>query len=384
MGLNSDTNAFSDDVLRVEISGPEQPHLTLVDLPGLIHAENTKQSAKDVELVSSLVQSYMAKARSIILAVVSAKNDYANQIITKLARDVDPEGNRTLGIITKPDTLHVGSDSERAFQILGMNKDVVFRLGWHVLRNRDFDTRDCSVAERDEREKVFFSQGIWTSLPVRTLGISALKPRLSTVLKDQIVSELPSLMHDVELGIDDCRKRLVRLGEARETLQEQRLYLLHISQSFTSLIKAAVDGVYTHEFFSPAETDIGFSKRLRAVAQDLLLQFAECMRDEGNEKEIIEGTPSRSSPTDSKQISRSDYLYKVAITSILIVSFSVEVISTSKRYNEERTSLRSQCRRCLADHLRKALLYTLLYVGNQRARRKIRPYHPAGTVSNIP
>lgn len=108
------------------------------------------------------------------------------------------------------------------------------------------------------------------------------------------------------------------------------------------------------------------------------------MRDEGNEKEINEGTPSRSSPTDSKQISRSDYLYKVAITSILIVSFSVEVISTSKRYNEERTSLRSQCRRCLADHLRKSLLYTLLYVGNQRARRKIRPYHPAGTVSNIP
>lgn len=307
MGLDSDTEAFSDDVLRVEISGPEQPHLTLVDLPGLIHAENTKQSAKYVKLVSSLVQSYMAEARSIILAVVSAKNDYANQIVTKLARDVDPEGNRTLGIITKPDTLHVGSDSERAFQTLATNKDVVFRLGWHVLRNRDFDTRDCSVAERDEREKDFFSQGIWTSLPMRSLGISALKPRLSTVLKDQIVSELPNLIHDVELGIDDCRKRLIRLGEARGTLQEQRLYLLHISQSFTSLIKAAVDGVYTHEFFGRAETDVGFSKRLRAVAQDLLLQFAERMRDEGHDREIIEDTPSRPSPRVSKQITRSEY-----------------------------------------------------------------------------
>ena len=249
----------------------------------------------------------MAKIQSIILAVVSAKNDYANQIVTKLARDVDPEDNRTLGIITKPDTLHVGSDSERAFQTLATNKDVVFRLGWHVLRNRDFDTRDCSVAERDEREKDFFSQGIWTSLQMRTLGISALKPRLSTVLKDQIVSELPSLIHDVELGIDDCRKSLLRLGEARGTLQEQRLYLLHISQSFTSLIKAAVDGVYTHEFFGRAETDVGFNKRLRAVAQDLLLQFAERMRNEGHDREIIEDTPSRSSPRVSKQISRSEY-----------------------------------------------------------------------------
>lgn len=307
MGLNSETEAFSNDVLRVEVSGPEQPHLTLVDLPGLIHAENAKQSAKDVELVSSLVQSYMANARSIILAVVSAKNDYANQIVTKLARDVDPEGNRTLGIITKPDTLHVGSDSEKAFQTLAMNRDVIFRLGWHVLRNRDFDTRNCSAAERDEREKDFFSQGIWTSLPMRTLGISALKPRLSTVLKDQIVSELPSLIHDVESGIDDCRKRLIRLGEARGTLQEQRLYLLRISQAFTSLVKAAVDGIYTHEFFGRAETDAGFSKRLRAVAQDLLLQFAERLRDEGHDQEIIEDSCSRSSPTVPKQISRSDY-----------------------------------------------------------------------------
>ena len=157
MGLSSDAKAFSDDVLRVEVSGPEQPHLTLVDLPGLIHADNKKQSAKDVELVSSLVRSYMANARSIILAVVSAKNDYANQVVTKLARDVDPNGSRTLGIITKPDTLHVGSESEKDFLHLAMNKDVIFRLGWHTLRNRDFHNRDYSIEERDELERDFFS-----------------------------------------------------------------------------------------------------------------------------------------------------------------------------------------------------------------------------------
>lgn len=94
MGLESSARAFSDDVLRVEISGPEQPHLTLVDLPGLIHAESRHQSEKDVKLVSSLVRSYMANTRSIILAVVSAKNDHANQIVTRLARDVDPKDVR--------------------------------------------------------------------------------------------------------------------------------------------------------------------------------------------------------------------------------------------------------------------------------------------------
>jgi Dynamin family len=76
----------------------------------------------------------MGNKRSIILAVVSAKDDYANQIVTKLARDVDLKGLRTLGIITKPDTLHVGSESEKSFFSLANNENVVFRLGWHVLK----------------------------------------------------------------------------------------------------------------------------------------------------------------------------------------------------------------------------------------------------------
>lgn len=59
MGLNNSTKAFSSDVLRVEVTGPNQTNLTLVDLPGLIHAENKQQSAADVNLVYSLVKSYM-------------------------------------------------------------------------------------------------------------------------------------------------------------------------------------------------------------------------------------------------------------------------------------------------------------------------------------
>ncbi|KAL9099779.1 MAG: hypothetical protein Q9163_004766 [Psora crenata] len=312
MGLGSGANSFTNDVLRVELSGPEQPHLTLVDLPGLIHAESKHQSAEDVQLVSSLVRSYMANTRSIILAVVSAKNDYANQIVTKLARNVDPKGLRTLGIITKPDTLHAGSESEKAFLDLAQNKDVVFRLGWHVLKNRDYDGREWSMAERDENEREFFSRGSWVSMPTRTLGIGALKPRLSNVLKDQIISELPSLIRDVKAGIEDAQSTLARLGGARGSLQEQRLYLVHISQLFSSLVKAAVDGVYVHGFFGDAMTDLGFNKRLRAVVQDILLQFADDMRREGHSQEIVEGAPKPKRAGRPEQISRSDFLAHVS------------------------------------------------------------------------
>jgi hypothetical protein len=74
-------NAFSEDILRVEISGPKQPQLTIVDLPGLIHSHNRLQTEHDVQLVTDLVEKYMKNPRSIVLAVVSAKNDFPNQIV---------------------------------------------------------------------------------------------------------------------------------------------------------------------------------------------------------------------------------------------------------------------------------------------------------------
>jgi GTPase SAR1 family protein len=312
MGLDGDAKAFSNDILRVEVSGPCQPHLTLVDLPGLFQAGNKAQSDNDVQVVKSLVLSYMKKARSIILAVVSAKNDFANQIVTKYARELDPEGVRTLGIITKPDTLHAGSDSERSFVELAENKDVHFRLGWHVLKNRDYDTRDCSSEERDEAERNFFAQGIWTTLLPPHVGIDSLKPRLSSLLKDQILGELPNLIRDVQTGVNDCQGILQRLGASRGTVKEQRLHLLKVSQQFSTLATAATDGNYADGFFGSAMTDDGYNKRLRAVVKNILLEFAENVRRTGRAKIIIDD--GQQVPKNSKPpcISRSDYIVEVS------------------------------------------------------------------------
>ena len=291
-----------------------------MDLPGLIHAESKQQSTQDVELVASLVRSYIANARSIVLAVVSAKNDYANQIVTKFAREVDPKGFRTLGIITKPDMLHVGSESEAAYLELARNEDVQFRLGWHVLRNRDFDTKNSSTAERNDAEREFFSIGVWQTLPLHSLGVESLRPRLSNVLKEQIISELPELIKDIESGLADCRKRLRHLGDARGTANEQRLYLVHISETFSSLLSSASNGVYDQDFFGDARTDVGFKNRLRAVVQDLLLDYAQAMRTDGHLEQIIsddedniDGRVNIGKPTFSRRSTlRSEYMEAVS------------------------------------------------------------------------
>jgi hypothetical protein len=104
---------------------------------------------------------------------------------TKYTREYDPSGDRTLGIITKPDYLHEGSESERHYVDLAQNKDVSFRLGWHILRNRDYQERNNTAEERDRAEEDFFSKGIWTCLSPNQLGIRTLKPKLSHVLKGE-------------------------------------------------------------------------------------------------------------------------------------------------------------------------------------------------------
>ncbi|CZT11995.1 probable vacuolar sorting protein VPS1, dynamin, and related proteins [Rhynchosporium agropyri] len=308
MAISTHGKAFSKDLLRVEVSGPDRPHLTIVDLPGLIHSETKQQSAADVELVQDVVQAYMKEPRSIILAVVSAKNDYANQIVLKLARAADKSGNRTLGVITKPDTLIPGSESEAMYVSLARNQDVEFRLGWHVLKNMDSETGVWSLADRDIKEEDFFAEGTWENLSRSLLGVDKLRKRLSKVLLGQIATELPSLIDEIEIKSKACRGRLDKLGEPRATLDEQRFYLLHISQSFHSLIKASVDGTYNDPFFEDAESEPGYQKRIRAVVQNLNLDFAERIARQGHRREIVDSSKNTAVPTGVTAATRQEFM----------------------------------------------------------------------------
>jgi GTP-binding protein EngB required for normal cell division len=306
---------FYDDILRIELTGPNQPHLTMVDLPGLYRVGNKEQSDTDVDTVRSMVEKYMARPRSIILAVVSAKNEYVLQEVTSRAKHADPEGLRTLGLITKPDTLDVGSDSEAHWVRLAQNTEVDLRLGWHVLRNRNFEERGSTSAQRDVTEKDFFSNGIWVGVNSEHCGVEALKIRLSSVLKDQILSQLPSLVQDVENSIRECTEKLERLGPMRGTQEEQLRYLLHLSEDYTSLTRQAIEGTYTDRFFGSRKKHDGYPRRLRAVVQNRLLEFRDDMFLNGQSQRITDSgseDDDDDEPSDSPTIPRSQYVKKVA------------------------------------------------------------------------
>lgn len=294
MGLEEvgqNNKAFARDVLTLEISGPSRPQLTLVDLPGLIHSANRMQSEEDVKLIQELVLDYMKNPRTIILAVITAKNDYANQIVLKHCQTIDPTGRRTLGIITKPDTLTEGSANQRSWLDLAENRDIYFELGWHMVRNRSDVEGAKTFSERNRAEKTFFSKGAYADLRSDWKGIEALRKRLSELLHNHLKTELPHLKSELMEKLSNTSKELNKLGVKRGTAAEQRMFLTDIGMQIAELLKAGVRGQYDGPFFGPVNMRAAVDsheniRRFRAVVQHLNLNFSDRMHRVGSKYRI--------------------------------------------------------------------------------------------------
>ena len=272
MGLAGDST-FSDATLRVEISGPDQPHLTLVDLPGLIHAPDRSQTKRDVKIVKDLVQKYMVEDRTIILAIMSAKSDPATQEILEMAQEWDKTGCRTMGIITKPDLLHPGSPTEQKVLSYARGQQTEFALGWHVVRNADYQEYKSPTYDRRAKEIELFSKAPWNGLLTTSLGTEALIVRLSQYSFSLTRTELPNVVRQIRSRIADCENQLKFLGPSRNSVSEQRRYLTNIAQEFQPIVLDSVDGHLSRNRHLTKP-----SRRLRAEVQMLTDAFADSMR----------------------------------------------------------------------------------------------------------
>ena len=111
--LRPGQSTFSDDVLRIELCGPDKTQLSVIDVPGIFRTPTEGLTTKDdMSLVRGMVHRYIENSRTIILAVVPANVDIATQEILNLAAEVDPSGQRTLGVLTKPDLVDKGAEQD--------------------------------------------------------------------------------------------------------------------------------------------------------------------------------------------------------------------------------------------------------------------------------
>jgi GTPase SAR1 family protein len=298
---------FARDVLSIEIEGPTRPQLTLVDVPGLIQTETKGVTKQDRETVNAITDFYLQQPRTICLAVISTANDYANQSILTKVREVDPAGERTLGIITKPDRLNHGSNVESAFIKLAENKDVFFQLGWHVLKNREFQEDHFSLNQRNESEMTYFQSSNFKRLLPECVGIEALRTRLSQLLFEHIKRELPNLQRDLDKADVTTSTKLRALGVQRDTVVDCRTYLMMLSSECLEITKAAVDGHYQGSYFQlPAHTPFSVdsptsTRRFRAMIQLLNQNFQQHMQQRGTKYILSEADVCPDDDTDPDQ-----------------------------------------------------------------------------------
>jgi len=154
----------------------------------------------------------MANPRSVLLAVVPANVDVATQNILTMAEKHDPEGQRTIGVLTKPDLVDEGSEPA----ILDLLNGKVHSLthGWCAVRNKgQKDLADPNV-DRDEAERSFFTRSEpWSAVPQDRTGIFNLRVRLQKILSKHISREFPQVKAEI-------RKKLASLG--KRTCQTRR------------------------------------------------------------------------------------------------------------------------------------------------------------------
>ncbi|KAJ9133186.1 Interferon-induced GTP-binding protein Mx-like protein [Pleurostoma richardsiae] len=286
-GPNENANAFAHDVLRIEIVGPVGLHLTIVDLPGLISVANDEQTDDDVCMVTEIVEKYLASSRTIIMAVVQAGNDVANQRIVQLARKYDPDGDRTVGIITKPDLINDGAEAKIA--MLAKNLDAVkLKLGFFLVKNPSPSENKAGLSwdEFSRREKEFFSRAAWRdqALAMDRVGAEALRTFLQVLLDKHIEKELPKVREEIKRQLATKEAELSSMGLERRSPADIRYFLTNASMQFHRVAEAALDGNYQGpdaDFFRAPGT------RLRAEVHKANTQFADDLRVRGQKRKIV-------------------------------------------------------------------------------------------------
>ncbi|OQR85300.1 interferon-induced GTP-binding protein Mx [Thraustotheca clavata] len=241
---------ISDDAIEIKMQGPNFPNLTLTDLPGLVRTVADGEDEGMIKRVRKLVDRYLVQERTIILAVVPANVDMHNTEIMQAAGEVDPLGNRTVSIITKPDLIDKGA--EDAVINLLMNRTKKRRLGYHVVKCRGQHALNTGVSISDGRkdeETYFATDPVWKSVDASLCGTERLADKLSKLLIETIASAMPAVFAEIDSQMKACQEELESMGPLMDNASARRsLYMQHV-RVILDRIECALCGQYNDEFF---------------------------------------------------------------------------------------------------------------------------------------
>ncbi|EOA29925.1 hypothetical protein CARUB_v10013019mg [Capsella rubella] len=236
-GVNKDV---TDNPIRLKIYSPNVLDISLVDLPGITKVPVGDQPTDIEARIRTMILSYIKESSCLILAVTPANSDLANSDALQIAGNADPDGHRTIGVITKLDIMDRGTDARN--HLLG--KTIPLRLGYvgvvnrsqeDILMNRSI--KDALIAE----EKFFLSRPAYSGLTDR-LGVPQLAKKLNQILVQHIRTMLPTLKSRINTALFATAKEYESYGAIRESRGGQGALLLSFLTKYCEAYSSTLEG----------------------------------------------------------------------------------------------------------------------------------------------
>lgn len=255
-----DFNAIQEEITRrtIEVAGPhaitDKPinlkvysnmvlNLTLVDLPGLV-MNAVGDQPKDIDRqIKDMVTRYVSPKNTIILAISPANTDLATSQSLRLAKQLDPEGTRTVGVLTKIDLMDKGTD---CFDVL-QNKVLHLRHGFVgvVCRSQqDINDRKSMEAARQSEYDFFANSPTYSSIADEA-GTVYLSKKLNNLLLEHIKAVIPDLKRHVDQLMEATRKQMEKLGMFDQNITEPSAQVLSLIKLFSDTVNQTIDGGIT-------------------------------------------------------------------------------------------------------------------------------------------
>ncbi|KAI4459823.1 dynamin [Holotrichia oblita] len=211
--VTGSNKGISNIPINLRVYSPNVLNLTLIDLPGLTKVPIGDQPPDIEQQIKAMIMQFIKRDSCLILAVTPANTDLANSDALKLAKEVDPQGIRTIGVITKLDLMDDGTDARDILE----NKLLPLRRGYIGVINRsqkDIDGRKDIGAALAAEKKFFLSHSSYRHLADR-LGTPYLQRILNQQLTNHIRDTLPGLR-------DKLQKQLLTLEKDVEEYRHIR------------------------------------------------------------------------------------------------------------------------------------------------------------------
>uniref|UniRef100_G1KYF1 Dynamin-type G domain-containing protein n=1 Tax=Anolis carolinensis TaxID=28377 RepID=G1KYF1_ANOCA len=236
---------ISHDLISLEICSHDIPDLTLIDLPGIARVAVGDQPEDIGMQITTLIQNYITKQETINLVVVPGNVDIATTEALKMAREVDPQGERTLGIVTKPDLVDKGVEEEIVDIV--QNQKVPLKKGYMIVKCRGQTDINKKVSLKDaiQNERRFFEKhSIFRSLLEEGKAtIPLLAELLTQELIEHINKSLPTLERQIKDKIEEANIKLEHCGQGvPETQEDQMRFLIEKITCFTQALSKIKEG----------------------------------------------------------------------------------------------------------------------------------------------